>query len=140
MSKGRSQTRGPPSEQEGKHERKRRLDSLEAAQGAPRDPRRASRGERSPLLPLEAKPDSPVVRGGTPRLAPPLAHAPPLHFLTSRALQAPLALALFHPGTSLFSKATKENLEEEVRCQLCIFCLAASNGHSSAPVVTWSHH
>lgn len=81
-----------------------------------------------------------LLRGGTPRLAPPLAHAPPLHFLTSRALQAPLALALFHPGTSLFSKATKENLEEEVRCQLCIFCLAASNGHSSAPVVTWSHH
>ena len=33
--------------------RKRRLDSLEAAQGAPRDPRRDSRGERSPWLPLE---------------------------------------------------------------------------------------
>ena len=32
---------------------KRRLDSLEAAQGAPRDPRRDSRGERSPWLPLE---------------------------------------------------------------------------------------
>ena len=64
--------------------------------------------------------------------------APSLPDIT--ALQAPLALALFHPGTSLFSKATKENLEEEVGCQLCIFCLAASNGHSSAPVVTWSHH
>ena len=33
--------------------RKRRLDSLEAAQGAPREPRRDSRGERSPWLPLE---------------------------------------------------------------------------------------
>ena len=31
---------------------KRRLDSLKAAQGAPRDPRRDSRGERSPWLPL----------------------------------------------------------------------------------------
>ena len=39
--------------------RKRRLDSLEAAQGAPRDPRRDSRGERSPWLPLETRPDSP---------------------------------------------------------------------------------
>ena len=29
--------------------------SLEAAQGAPRDPRRDSRGERSPWLPLETK-------------------------------------------------------------------------------------
>ena len=80
-----------------------------------------------------------LLRGGTSRLAPPLAHAPPLHFLTSRALQAQLALALLHPGASLFSKAMK-NLEEEVGCQLCIFCLAASSGHSSAPVVTWSHH
>ena len=35
---------------------KRRLDSLEAAQGAPRDPRRDSRGERSPWLPLETRP------------------------------------------------------------------------------------
>ena len=32
---------------------KSRLDSVEAAQGAPRDPRRDSRGERSPWLPLE---------------------------------------------------------------------------------------
>ena len=38
---------------------KRRLDSLEGTQGAPRYPRRDSGGERSPLLPLEAKPDSP---------------------------------------------------------------------------------
>ena len=29
------------------------LGTLEAAQGAPRDPRRDSRGERSPWLPLE---------------------------------------------------------------------------------------
>ena len=36
--------------------RKRRLDSLEAAQGAPRDPRRDTRGERSPWLPLECLP------------------------------------------------------------------------------------
>ena len=28
------------------------------AQGAPRDPRRDSRGERSPWLPLETRPDS----------------------------------------------------------------------------------
>ena len=35
--------------------RKRRLDSLEAAQGAPRVPRRDSRGERSPWLPLETR-------------------------------------------------------------------------------------
>ena len=34
------------------------VDSLEAAQGAPRDPRRDSRGERSPWLPLETRPDS----------------------------------------------------------------------------------
>ena len=39
---------------------KSRLDSLEAAQGAPRDPRRDSRGGRSPWLPLEMRPDSPV--------------------------------------------------------------------------------
>ena len=30
---------------------KRRLDTLEATQWAPRDPRRGSRGERSPLFP-----------------------------------------------------------------------------------------
>ena len=42
--------------------RKRRLDSLEATQWPPRDPRRGSRGERSPLLPLEVRPDSPGVR------------------------------------------------------------------------------
>ena len=46
---------------------KRRLDSLEATLWAPRDPRRGSRGERSPLLPLEAKPDSPVESGVRPR-------------------------------------------------------------------------
>ena len=40
-----------------------RMDSLEATQWAPRDPRRGSRGERSPLLPLEARPDSPVESG-----------------------------------------------------------------------------
>ena len=33
--------------------------TLEAAQGAPRAPRRDSRGERSPWLPLETRPDSP---------------------------------------------------------------------------------
>ena len=41
--------------------RKRRLDSLEAAQGATRAPRRDSRGERSPWLPLETRPESPGV-------------------------------------------------------------------------------
>ena len=44
-----------------------RLDSLEAAQGAPRDPRRDSRGERSPWLPLETRPDSPGQPGMQPR-------------------------------------------------------------------------
>ena len=40
-----------------------RLLTLEAAQGAPRDPRRDSRGERSPWLPLETRPDSlPVIK------------------------------------------------------------------------------
>ena len=48
--------------------RKRRLDSLEAAQGAPRDPRRDSRGERSPWLPLEMRPDSPGEPGMRRRL------------------------------------------------------------------------
>ena len=38
---------------------KSQLDSLEAAQGAPRDPRRDSRGERSPWLPLETPGDLP---------------------------------------------------------------------------------
>ena len=33
---------------------------LPLTQGAPRDPRRDSRGERSPWLPLETRPDSPV--------------------------------------------------------------------------------
>ena len=47
---------------------KRRLDSLEATQGAPRYPRRDSGGERSPLLPLEARPDSPGVEEGGPCL------------------------------------------------------------------------
>ena len=46
---------------------KRRLDSLEATQGAPRYPRRDSGGERSPLLPLEARPDSPGEHGMQPR-------------------------------------------------------------------------
>ena len=46
---------------------KRRLDSLEAAQGAPRDPRRDSRGEQSPWLPLEMRPDSPGEPGMQPR-------------------------------------------------------------------------
>ena len=48
--------------------RKRRLDSLEAAQGAPRDLRRDSRGERSPWLPLETRPDSPCESGMQPRV------------------------------------------------------------------------
>ena len=38
-----------------------------AAQGAPRDPRRDSRGERSPWLPLETRPDSPGEPGMQPR-------------------------------------------------------------------------
>ena len=41
--------------------------TLEAAQGAPRDPRRDSRGERSPWLPLETRPDSPGEPGMQPR-------------------------------------------------------------------------
>ena len=47
--------------------RKRRLDSLEAAQRVPRDPRRVSRGERSAWLPLETRPDSPGEPGMQPR-------------------------------------------------------------------------
>ena len=47
--------------------RKRRLDSLEAAQGSPRDPRRDSRGERSTWLPFETRPDSPGEPGMQPR-------------------------------------------------------------------------
>ena len=39
----------------------------ESAQGAPRDPRRDSRGERSPWLPLETRPDSPGEPGMQPR-------------------------------------------------------------------------
>ena len=38
-----------------------------SAQGAPRDPRRDSRGERSPWLPLERRPDSPGEPGMQPR-------------------------------------------------------------------------
>ena len=38
--------------------------ALEAAQGAPRAPRRDSRGERSPWLPLETRPDSPGANAG----------------------------------------------------------------------------
>ena len=37
---------------------KRRLDSLEATKWAPRGARRDSKGERSPLLPFDMKPDS----------------------------------------------------------------------------------
>ena len=47
--------------------RKRRLDSLEAAQGAPRDPRRDSRGKRNTLLPLEIRPDFLGESGMPPR-------------------------------------------------------------------------
>ena len=43
------------------------LPKNEAAQGAPRDPRRDSRGERSPWLPLETRPDSPGEPGVQPR-------------------------------------------------------------------------
>ena len=42
--------------------------ALEAAQGAPREPRRDSRGERSPWLPLETRPDSPGEPRGLPSL------------------------------------------------------------------------
>ena len=51
---------------------KRRLDTLESTQWAPRDPRRDSRGEQSPLLPLETRPDSPGesgMRGLIPRVS-----------------------------------------------------------------------
>ena len=47
---------------------KRRLDSLEATQGAPRYQRRDSGGERSPLLPLEVRPDSPGEMGCNPEI------------------------------------------------------------------------
>ena len=54
--------------------------ALEAAQGAPRDSRRDSRGERSPWLPLEPRPDSPWEPGKQRRPAagkrPPLSHTP----------------------------------------------------------------
>ena len=40
--------------------------TLEAAQGAPREPRRDSRGERSPWLPLETRPDSPGAEVSSP--------------------------------------------------------------------------
>ena len=43
------------------------LSSREAAQGAPGDPRRVSRGQRSPWLPLETRPDSPGEPGMPPR-------------------------------------------------------------------------
>ena len=46
---------------------KRTLDSLEATQGATRHPHRDSRGERSPWLPLETRPDSPGKPGMQPR-------------------------------------------------------------------------
>ena len=46
---------------------KRRLDPVEGTQWAPREPRRDSRGERSPLLPLETRPDSPGESGMQPR-------------------------------------------------------------------------
>ena len=42
---------------------KRRLDTLESTQWAPRDPCRDLRGKWSPLLPLEARPDSPGESG-----------------------------------------------------------------------------
>ena len=42
---------------------KRRLDTLESTQWAPRDPRHDSRGERSPLLPLMTRADSPGESG-----------------------------------------------------------------------------
>ena len=46
---------------------KRRPDSLEATQWAPRDLRRDLRGERHPLLALETRPDSPGEPGMQPR-------------------------------------------------------------------------
>ena len=46
---------------------KRRLDTLESTQWAPRDPYRDLRGERSPLLPLETRADSPGESGVQPR-------------------------------------------------------------------------
>ena len=42
---------------------KRKLDSLEATQGAPGYQRLDSGGERSPLLPLETRPESPGESG-----------------------------------------------------------------------------
>ena len=39
------------------------LDTLESTQWAPRDPCRDLRGKRSPLLPLQASPDSPGESG-----------------------------------------------------------------------------
>ena len=43
---------------------KRRLDTLESTQWAPRDPCCDLRGKWSPLLPLEARPDSPRAASG----------------------------------------------------------------------------
>ena len=51
----------------GRAKRKRRLDSLEAAQGAPRHTRRDSRGKRNTLLPLETRPDFLGESGMPPR-------------------------------------------------------------------------
>ena len=78
-----SSTRGlrPPEQLERPAQRKRRLDSLEAAQGAPRDARRDSRGERSPWLPHEMRPDSPGEPGMQPR---PLFEGNPLGEGTTR--------------------------------------------------------
>ena len=45
----------------------RRLDSLEATKWAPRDTCHDLRGERSPLLPFETRPDSPGEYGMQPR-------------------------------------------------------------------------
>ena len=48
---------------------KRRLDTLESTHWAPRDPCRDLRGKWSPLLPLEARPDS-LGESGKKEMAP----------------------------------------------------------------------
>ena len=110
--------------------------TLEAAQGAPRDPRRDSRGERSPWLPLETRPDSPrdgvsrevpcsTLKGETvPDSLPATPKSPPTRRVPPRGtprVPAPLPLSPFSPPDRLLQcrQTLYRHVEHEDRAPLC---------------------
>ena len=87
---------------------KRKLDSLEANLWAPRDPRRGSRGERTPLLPLEVRPSSFATSPAESRKAPPTAQDHlPIRGTMGSSLRSPAEVE----GNEAFPPQPQKHLE-----------------------------